>query len=84
MLRAVVIDRGAQELKRLALGGSARQVALQESGRLVRIAVNASAQPFAADLGKPSVVVLRAVDPEAMDRVVEGGVVVVGSPALPN
>src|ERR1700744_2249886 len=67
LVRAVVVHRGAEELQRLALGGAPRQVPLNEVGRLVCIVVDAVAQPIAGDLAEPGELVLRLVDPEAVD-----------------
>jgi hypothetical protein len=77
-VRAVVVDRGAQELERLALGGAQRQVVLDEIRRLIRVAVDAPPDPVTADLGQPRELVLRAVNTEVVDGLLERVVVIVG------
>ncbi len=54
LLGAVVIERRAEELKRLTLGGAQRQIALQEGRRLVRVLVHAPLNALAADLAQPA------------------------------
>ena len=65
-----------EELERLALSGSSRQVVLDEIGRLVRVGVQAPVDPVTADLAQPRELVLRLVDAEAVDGVLEVGVIV--------
>src|SRR6516162_5072072 len=78
LVGAVVVDRGAEELEGLALSGPSRQVVLDEMGGLVRVAVHAPVDPIAADLAHPRELVLRTVDAEAVDGVLERGVVIAG------
>src|ERR1700757_4230950 len=76
LVGAVVVDRGAEELERLALSGSSRQVVLDDMGSLVRAGVPAPVDPMADGLAHPCELVLRTVDAEAVYGVLERGVVI--------
>src|ERR1700744_211616 len=76
LVGAVMVDRSAEELERLALTGSSRQVVLDEIGRLVRVVVQGPVDPITADLGQPCELVLRLEDAEPVDGVLEVGVIV--------
>src|SRR6516162_7278550 len=84
LVGAVVVDRGAEELERLALSGPSRQVVLDQIGGLVRVGVQAPVDPVTADLAHPRELVLRTVDAEAVDGVLEWGVVVAGRRRRPR